>query len=239
MTVYSSLLQLIRKWIITLKLIIRQKKNHTDSHSPICRIDYIKTCVQLQNQKNFGKHLYVFHFLRNLSCLSQAALWVKHQTLEVLQSIAQSKLKVQNLPCSKAQGQSNRGQQGLGSVNEFIFFSFISLVSNFKPLAFSHSSAPSSTNLLHEQKNRRCFLPHFTCTILISCCAKENRSLGSKSVVQPKAIGMRFHCTCEKLCCQSYCWHVTRRNINILHWLVMSCQAQNRASLKTEKCAFK
>lgn len=67
----------------------KAKNYNTVSHSPICRVDYIKSSIRLQQQKIFGEHL--FHFLRNLFVSSVGLPYtLKSQTLAVLQSVAKS-----------------------------------------------------------------------------------------------------------------------------------------------------
>lgn len=121
-TVYSSLLQLIRKLITTLKAIVKHSITQTPTvpfvDSTALRLGYsFKT-------RRFLVSFICILFSKKSPLLHSGSSLVNHQTLEVLQSIAQSKLKDQNSLCSKAQGQSNTGQQDLGKVTEFFFFSF-------------------------------------------------------------------------------------------------------------------
>lgn len=142
-TVYSSLLQLIRKLITTLKPIIKQSITQTPTvpfvDSTALRLGYsFKT-------RRFLVSFICILFSKKSPLLHSGSSPVNHQTLEVSQSIAQSKFKDQNSLCSKAQGQSNTGQQDLGKVTEFFFF--FRLVSNFKPLAFGPNPAPQQHKL--------------------------------------------------------------------------------------------
>lgn len=156
----------------------KAKNYNTVSHSPICRVDYIKSSIRLQQQKIFGEHL--FHFLRNLCFLSRPAVYAEKPnsgSFTIRSKVINSGFNTNFNQRHKAKATQVSRAWVVSHRFVWVFFFSSFFISSFKPSAFSQSSAPQKHEPAPQTKTLKVLPPtfqqHFPSLLL---CQRKQKS---------------------------------------------------------------